>query len=254
MIYLTALYLIEIIRTIPIYSLHSNKLRKVNININIRCENDITNDEMQNNIRNGIKNGYLNEIIKKTLIDEKYTLILEKNKKYEILTTNSNNEYKNFSSIKLGECENILKKYYNIDENESLLIFKVDIYEEVLLLNLSICEDLKIELLLPCNIDENNIFKYNSSSEYYNDICYPYTTTEGTDIVLSDRKNEFIDYNMSLCEKDCEYNWYDSNTKKSKCDCKTKTQLPIISEVKIDKDSLINNLININEITNLKII
>ena len=239
------------------------------LNNNNEFHNNITKDNMESNIRNEIKNGNLDELIEKALIKEEGNLITElNNQKYEITTTNNNDENTNISIIKLGECENKLKKHYNISEEESLIIFKIDVYDEGLLipkveyeiydmktkrlLDLKVCEDLKIELLLPCNIDENNIFKYNSSSEYYNDICYPYTTEDGTDIVLSDRKNEFADNNMSLCEKDCEYSGYDSNTKKAICKCDIK--LSAISDIEINKDELLNNFININEIINLKII
>ena len=40
---------------------------------------------------------------------------------------------KNISIIELGECENELKKKYDINKNEPLLIYKTDIYEEGLL-------------------------------------------------------------------------------------------------------------------------
>ena len=85
-------------------------------------------------------------------------------------------------------------------------IFKNDIYQEGRLtpkvnyeiydmkdknkLELDACKNIKIEILLPCIIEDNNTFKYNISSEYYNDICYSYTTEDGTDIILSDRRNE----------------------------------------------------------------
>jgi hypothetical protein len=210
----------------------------------------------------------INNLVK----NESENLIIDNdNIKYEIKTTNNNNnEYKNISIIKLGGCEDKLKKYYNISENDSLIIFKIDIYKEGFLiplveyeifdienkkqLNSSICKDTRIEILYPCIIDENNLFKYNQSSDYYNDICYPYTTEDDTDIILSDRKNEYIDNNMFLCESNCEYNGYDSNTKKAKCECDIKINLPLISEIKFNKEKLLNKFINIDEITNLKII
>ena len=59
-------------------------------------------------------------------------------------------------------------------------------------LNLSYCKDTIIEISIPFNINEENLFKYNISSDYYNDICYIYETENGTDIILNDRRNEFI--------------------------------------------------------------
>jgi hypothetical protein len=49
-------------------------------------------------------------------------------------------------------------------------------------LDLNFCNDIKINITIPVDIDENNLFKNNSSYEYYNDICYPYTTEYKTDI------------------------------------------------------------------------
>ena len=50
-------------------------------------------------------------------------------------------------------------------------------------LDLSICKDIKIDIYYPAIVDENNLFKYNQSSEYYNDICFNYTSKDNTDII-----------------------------------------------------------------------
>ena len=54
---------------------------------------------------------------------------MEKNIKYQISTSwnQNNNNNENISTIKLGDCENILKEKYNISSNISLLIFKLDV-------------------------------------------------------------------------------------------------------------------------------
>ena len=59
---------------------------------------------------------------------------------------------------------------------------------------------------------------------------------------------------MSLCEINCEYGGYNSEIKKSKCECQVKLNLLLISEIKINKDKLLNNFINIKNNTNIKII
>ena len=95
-----------------------------------------------------------------------------------------------------------------------LLIFKIDYYEQGLLipiveyeiynfktiekLDLNICSNNKIEILLPVNINEKEGYKYNPYSDYYNNICNTSTTDNGTDIILNDRKKDFINNNMSL--------------------------------------------------------
>ena len=196
------------------------------------------------------KDGFLNELIDNVINKTEEDLIMEHNNiKYEITTTNSNNlsnEYKNISIINLGECEKILKKHNNISENESLIILKRDIYKkgvsipkleyEVLDINikkkldLNVCKDTKIEILIPHSIEENNEKKYNIESDYCNDTCYTYTTEKGPDITLSDRRNECINNIMSICEDNCVFGGYKSNTKKFICKCEIKTNISL-SEV-----------------------
>ena len=182
----------------------------------------------------------------------------------------NNNNYGNISNIFLGELENKLRKFYRIDDNKTLLILKIDIYEEGLLipiieyeiynsetmekLDINNCEeskDSRIEINIAVKIDENNTFKYNSSSEYYNDMCYTHTTEDNTDITLKDRRNEFIDNN--LCEKNCEYKRYDFNSKKAVCDCPVKNNIPLLSEIVIDKDKLLTNFKDIKSLMNLDV-
>jgi hypothetical protein len=218
--------------------------------------------------KDGIENELIDNVINKTEED----LIIENNNiKYEITTTNNNNnnnEYKNISIINLGECEKILKKHNNISENESLIILKRDIYKkgvsipkleyEVLDMNnknkldLNVCKDTKIEILLPHAIEENNEKKYNIESDYCNDTCYTYTTEKGPDITLSDRRNECINNIMSICEDNCEFGGYKSNTKKFICKCEIKTNISL-SEVLTNKEQILNKFIKIDDKTNFKI-
>ena len=71
----------------------------------------------------------------------------------------NNNNYSNISTLKLGDCEKELKRYYNISDNDPLLIFKMDLiesnepptveyeiynYKMKKKLNLRICENISI--------------------------------------------------------------------------------------------------------------
>ena len=138
---------------------------------------------------------------------------------------NQNNiDNENISNVKLGKCEDILKEKYNISQDIPLLIFKLDInlegYQSPAIeyeiynpitkekLNLKYCQDEQINISIPVNIDENELFLYNPKSEFYNDICSTYTTNFKTDISLKDRQKEFLNKNMTLCEGDCNYASY----------------------------------------------
>ena len=192
-----------------------------------------------------IKMLYILNIIEK---ENKDIIIKNDNIIYQFTSTNnqnSNNENNNISTINLGKCETKLKLYYNISNNTPLLILKMDVYEEGLLipiieydvyniktkdkLDLDICKDIKIDINIPIDVNENNLFKHNSSDKYYNDICYSFTTEDNTDIIIKDRRNEFINNNLSLCENDCDYKEYNKNTKKVLCECYVKIKFPLIS-------------------------
>ena len=88
-------------------------------------------------------------------------------------------------------------------------------------LNLNHCKDCRTNLLIPVEIDES-LDILNSSSGYYNDICYTTKSDSGTDITIKDRKDNFILKNKSVCQDDCIFTDYDKSTKKAKCSCKVK--------------------------------
>jgi len=81
--------------------------------------------------------------------------------------------------------------------------------DSLIKLNLTVCKNSKIDLSIPTVITES-LDKVNQSSGYYNDICYTYTSEDGTDISLSDRKEEFINNNLTVCEEDCDFINYDN--------------------------------------------
>ena len=233
---------------------------------------DIKNvDEMIKSIREGILDGSLNNLLKDLINKEKENIIVKyDNIIYSITTSNTENKEKDenyeASIIKLGKCENILKNEYNISKNESLIIFSIEMIEKENLyhsveyeiyslsqkkaLDLKYCKDEKIEIISPFKIDKNNLFKYNTSNKYYSDICYTYETEEGTDIPLEDRRKEFIDNNMSLCEENCELNSYNNKTEKVTCECFVKIKFPIISEITIDSKKIRKYFVDIKTVTN----
>ena len=180
-----------------------------------------------------------------------------------------NNPNINETTINLGLCENILKDAYNISYNTSLYLLIIQIkqagmkipkveYEvyninnenNFMLLNLSLCKNVKIDISIPVEINDN-IDKYNASSGYYNDLCYQTKSIYGTDICLEDRREEFINNNLSLCEENCELTDYDYTYKKAKCSCEIKIKIPLLEEIKVDKEKLKNKFIDINNIANI---
>ena len=153
---------------------------------------------------------------------------------------NKTNENNNLTLLDLGDCEKDLRDFYNISEDILLYIKKSDIIQEgmkipkieynvycklngtnLIKLNISVCQNSKISLSIPIEIKEN-LDKLNTSSDYFNDICYSATSDYGTDISLEDRKKEFKDDNKTVCQDDCDFAEYNHATLKAKCTCKAK--------------------------------
>ena len=220
-------------------------------------------DEVINNLKDDIINGKLNTLLSNLINGTKQDLIAEyKDITYQITTSSNqkNGSYNNISTINLGQCEEKLKTIYNIDPKLSLIILKIDYKMDGLLipvigyevyhpinksqLDLNYCNDTTVKLNIPVSIDEDAVYKYDPNSEYYNDDCYAFTTENGTDIILNDRKNEYIDNNLSLCENNCTFNGYDENTKKAICECETKVKINMISDILLDENILSNKINN----------
>ena len=88
-------------------------------------------------LRYGILNGTLDELLSIAVLRDNKDLITRNNKTiYQITSTyNQNNKlYNNISNIILGKCEVDLKDFYNISENDSLIILKIDYFEEGVLI------------------------------------------------------------------------------------------------------------------------
>ena len=156
-----------------------------------------------------------------------------------------------FSSVNLGECENILRAYYNIDENDPLIFLKYtkvsdeneNNYESTFQyeifhprtfqkLNLSLCDNTTIDVYVPMALNEEQEEIYNDlveqgydpfdlNDKFYREICTPYTSENGTDVLLDDRE-EFVYsslVNKSLCPTGCGYSEYSLDNKYIKCEC-----------------------------------
>ena len=243
------------------------------LNNTCKIKNNITQiaNKIIKDIENQIIKGTLNDILSSVIDSEKKDIIIkEENTILEITSSyNQNNkQYNNISTIELGECENILKQVYNISEDETLIILKLEIYKQGLYipiieyqlfhpftkekLNLSYCSNTTINLYIPVEIDENNLLQHNSTSEYYTDKCLPATSSNGVDITLEDRKNEYINNNMSLCEKNCEYDGYDIKKKKVICECGIKSTFNYFIDLNnIDSSILLSKFKDIKNEINL---
>ena len=221
-------------------------------------------------IEKDIKEGLMNILLEQVIKDEKKELIKKVNDTlYHITSSYKQNikKYENISSIKLGECENILKEKYKIFQNETLIIFKIETdIDEMLIplikyeifdpktkkkLDLNYCKNTNINIHIPVNINESVLFKYEPNNTFYNDICYIYNNENGMYITLYDRKEEYIKKKLYLCPSNCIYNKYDSDNKEVICHCNIQNANNLLSEN--NHDTLIYNLTNLKIYLNLKV-
>ena len=219
--------------------------------------------ELFKTIIDNIEEGFTSEDYDTSNLDKGEDEIIETKTMTVTFTTTqnqkNNNTNNNMTTIDLGECEELLRKYYNISDNETLYMKKIDIIQKgmkipkvkydvycklsgtnLVKLNKSICENNKISLSVPVEITES-LEKLNSSSDYFNDICYKSTSDSGTDILLKDRQKEFVEGNKTICQEECDFSDYDYDNQKANCSCQIKESLTPYTDINIDKNKLYEN-------------
>ena len=160
------------------------------------------------------------------------------------------NNYYNLSIIDLGDCENKLKAINGIPDNISLIFLKFESYYEnsaiknvqyeiynpitkKKITDLSVCQNDKIDIYIPTNLDNETLIIYedlknqgydiyNPNDTFYNDICTKYTSVNNTDLTLNDRKSIFYD-NQIFCQENCQYNGINLDIMHAKCECSLST-------------------------------
>ena len=225
-------------------------------------------------------NSILYEEIKQNIIQsypaDGESVVVEADDNYIFQMTTTENELSSLngegnktsylSIIDLGECGKLLKDYYDIPEDQSLILLKYEKITEIAskrniqyelyhpitkqLLNLTICENSAINVYVPVNYPEETkeLYKelqnqgydlFDPNDSFYQDICTPFKSKDGTDVLLSDRKNDFYKNhnNNTQCQGNCKYVEYLLNINYLKCECNVDTDNSIEtqSEEKFDK-------------------
>ena len=246
---------------------------KTNESISLLKTDSLTNieDTIFQIIKNKLNNGEINL----TYLDSGNYFYAEVSEtKFTIYKTEDTEENDLKTKIDLGECGDKLKANKSLSKSISLYILYIEksqdgmqisktgyevyfyntntnAYEKM---DLGVCKGMKINKSVYVNISEGDIDKYNSSSDYYNDICYTYTSDNGTDVTLTDRRSEYVDKNYAVCEDDCDFISYNSKSGEAICSCSVKETLSKISEMKIDKEKLKSNFINFKNIANISML
>ena len=169
-----------------------------------------------------------------------------------------NNDTNKLSRIDLGECENKLREHYNLNDNVSLIILKYEkvanisserqlqyeVYESLnkTKLNLSVCSNVQVNIYVPLilSAEKQNLYNelqdlgynlFDINNIFYQDICTPYKSSNGTDVILSDRINYYYYNNETQCQPNCQFSGYSFDTQNMKCECNIKS-----SEINVENN------------------
>ena len=187
--------------------------------------------------------------VKEIIADKKIGTNYEiKGKDFNILINPTNSTaFQNSTHVDFEECEQILRKEYNISNSSIITFFQIEfknnnskaLYNQIKylsyneqkeILDLSLCEDIETQIhyvfkddvdldLLKINeFKEKGVDILNINDSFFNDICNPYSESNN-DMILEDRVN-YIYQNYSLCEEGCTYNNIDTDLMTVTCNCK----------------------------------
>ena len=214
----------------------------------IIVEKEITNKTKDDIIAN------ITDLIKDKEIGVNYEI---KGEDFTILIKPTNSApLPNTTHVEFSECENILRKEYNMSNTSIITFFQMEInnddknslynqikyttyndkFEE---LDLSVCKDVQTQIHYALKDDSNlnlntvSDFKkmgvdvLNIKDEFFTNLCFSYADSNN-DMVLEDRI-KFLFQNYSLCEEGCSYNNIDLEQNSILCDCKIQGNLSTIT-------------------------
>ena len=149
--------------------------------------------------------------------------------------------------IDLSTCGEKLKAYYRNNSNEPLIILKYGLISDLTYkrelqfevydpdtfhkLNLSICNESDINLIIniPLSDEFVNVLKniidqgydpFDINDKFYREICTPYDSENGTDVLLDSREEYYYSsLNSIVCPDHCYTTSFDLESKYLKCEC-----------------------------------
>ena len=187
-----------------------------------------------------------------------------------------------FSNIDLGECESLIRETYNIPNDISLIFFKFEnianksierntqynVYNPLNyeILNLSICENLKIKLNVPIelsdeiielikNIMDQGYDPFDLNDKLYREICTPYNSENGTDVLLDDREEYIYStiINETTCPNGCTATAYSLDSKYITCECDTNDGIVALDLNNINSENVAKSFLSSLKNSNYKV-
>ena len=203
---------------------------------------------------------------------------------YQITSTENQknaDEKADISIIDLGECEKIIKKNISYEDDPTpLIILKIDSKKEGLKspsvqyevynpytkekIDLNICSNTIIKISAPVNLTDEEVELYedlknqgydlyDAKGSFYQEICTQFTSKNGTDVIISDRRNFYYDQNATFCEESCTYQGINTETQKVMCYCISQNEMNH-EESNFNKEKFFENFYKIKDYTNYQVL
>ena len=228
-----------------------DKINRLNDVISLLLKSDnVSNEKIYEEIINNLNSiiEYLNEVEREIIFNGKNNESFFITKVENIKNVNNKN-YSNQVSVRIdfNECENLLREENNINNNNSLIILlsekesnissqnniQFEIYDSLYKnkLNLSQCKDIPINIHIPSLLTKeiNNLYNeldklgynlFDINDKFYQDVCTTYTSSNNTDVILSDRvEYYFINNFATQCQPGCKFLNYSLENQNIICEC-----------------------------------
>ena len=243
--------------------------------------NDNNTENINELINKEVMNAYNNALLN---IKEKDYKIVQTNHmtlQFSTVEEQLKNKTEKVSSIDLGECENKLREQEGLNETEQFIMIKLDVmnltskavhvqYEifnprNFSKVSLDICSNITIKMNVPVILEDTQLSLishlqdsgynvFDITDDFYNDVCSTYKAKNGADMTLSARKNKIYDNikEISLCQKGCEFEKFETNTSKAVCNCNIQKNETVtdVKDISFDKseffDGFYSTLFNSN--------
>ena len=210
--------------------------------------------------KNSSKNNI--ELIADFISSDSSSSVISNSEKIQVISTSDKMSIEEqlktgVSPADLGYCTKSLKEFYNISEEENLIIINqekrgnneknkssenddnsvtLDKYSQIEIydfsgskLDLSICKEgikiLKyigdveeININSAKNFADSGIDIFNPSSDFFNSLCFQYDNDDGKDIIISDRRKDIFQ-NISFCQNGCKYEGMNYDLLVANCIC-----------------------------------
>ena len=255
---------------------------------------DIDVDIVENQINNYLGEGKIYNLPKSQIIignniSIELTSVRLELEKLAKLIKGHETAAKNTSIVDLSSCQEVLKKKYNLSAEEDLIMIKGDFLQKLselylsnqveyqllstsmgAFLPLTDCknEGVGVTVTNPFNsgllfgdyqykvkqtVEEGyNIFDANSN--FYNDICTPFTNENGNDVLLDARRKDYFNQNYNLCENGCKFIGFNETINMYTCNCTVKSAINDQSNYEVTPMAIPDDFFKItSEYSNIKV-